>query len=317
MNFQPFLIIAPPVSKMEIEDAKFNLEYDGEDFTIPLKGGQYTLRGCEWRPENEQPDFVVVFVHGLGTFLTLKHDLIDVVLMNNGAFIGCDHFGHGRSPGFRASCTIDEIVEETELVISKAYESFPDIPIFLFGMSMGGLASIKLVLTKSVFVSQHLRGVILESPWISNNEKAGISLLQSVMIMLAAKFSPYSIIDLGDEPYGKDCRQDFVKQAVESPLFSPFTTPRLLDSAFRSITYVRKRYNDWPSDLPVLFLQGLCDDAVDVNQSFEWAKDLTESSPKDIVFVRTYPNTSHNILKTPARASALTDVFEFINSHRQ
>ena len=300
---------------MELSEAVFNLEYDGEDFTIQIRGGKYTLKGCEWRPQC-QPEFVVVYVHGLGSFLTTKHDVIDVILQNGGAFLGCDHVGHGRSPGPRSSCTIEEICEEVELVIAKARESFPEIPVFLFALSMGSLASLRLIFEKSIFVSQNLRGVIIESPWISNSREKPISLLESFFIMLAAKYSPYTIIGL-DQPYAPDTQQDFVRKVTLSPLFSPFTTPRLLNSALNAITVVRQSYSDWPSDLPVLFLQGGKDTDVNPQENLAWFKDVQESSGKDIVEYKYYPGGSHNLLKTIYRPQVLKDMLDFINSHKQ
>lgn len=301
---------------MELSDAVFKFEYDGEDFTIPLDNGRYTLRGCEWRPEG-QPEFVVVYVHGLGTFLTTKHDVIDVILQNGGAFLGCDHLGHGRSPGPRCSCTIEEICEETEQVIVKAHESFPDLPIFLFSHSMGSLASLRLIFEKSIFVSQNLRGAIIESPWISNSREHPIGFLDSFILMVASKYSPYSIISTGDEPYSPDTQQDFVRKVVSSPLFSPFSTPRLLNSAFHSITLVRENYSDWPSDLPVIFLQGGKDTDVNPQENMAWIKDVQESSAKDTVEYKFYPEASHNLFKTTFRPIVLQDMLDFINNHKQ
>lgn len=300
---------------MELEDAVFTLEYDGEDFTIPLHDS-CMLRGCEWRPEGSQPpDFVVIYVHGLGTFLTTKHDVANVIVANGGVFMGCDHLGCGRSPGFRSSCTMEEICQETKLVIQKAKESFPDIPIFLFGHSMGSLAALRLIFEQSSYISQSLSGVILESPWISNSKVRPITFLQSVGIMFAARFTPLTLVSTGDEHYASDVRPDFVEKVTKSPLFSPFTTPRLLDSALHSITFVRKSCNDWPADLPVLFLQGGADTDVDPAANEAWFKDLQETA-KDLVDYKIYPKATHSLFKGPYRAEVLQDMLNFITNHK-
>jgi len=301
---------------MELADAVFNLDYDGEDFKIPIYDGKVVLRGCEWRPET-QPEFVLVYVHGLGSFLTAHHDFGDIIIDNNGAFLGCDHFGHGRSPGPRAACTVSEVVMETEVVIQKARESFPDIPIFISGISMGALAILQLVLEKPIFATQNLRGVILISPWISNSKLRPISFLQSIALMIAAKFAPRMIISKGQDSYSDDIRKDYTKLIEECPLHSPWTTPRLVDSALRSMTFVRKSHRDWPSELPVMFLQGQADVAVDPAANVAWFDDLKEASAKDMVVVKTYARATHNLLHCPYRAVALQDILSFINRHKQ
>ena len=301
---------------MEIADAVFSFEYDGEDFTIPLHKGAFILKGCEWRPENGQPEYVVIYVHGLGTFLTTKHDVADVITADGGAFMGCDHLGHGRSPGFRSSCTIEEICQETELVIMKAKESFPEVPIFLFGNSMGSLATLQLVFQHSMFCTENLKGVIIESPWISNARKNPITLLESVGIWLISKFSPLSIVSTGDEQYAPDIRKDFVEKVQGCPLFSPFTTPRLLNSALRAMNYVRESYSDWPSDLPVIFLQGGADSLVDPVANEAWFKDLKEASVSEAVSYKIYPEATHSLLKGPFRAQILRDILDFIHKYK-
>lgn len=300
---------------MDIADAVFSLEYDGEDFIIPLQNSGFVLKGCEWRPENGQPDYVVIYVHGLGTFLTTKHDVANVIVADGGAFMGCDHLGHGRSPGFRSSCTIEEICQETELVIMKAKESFPDVPIFLFGNSMGALATLQLVFEKYVVSSENVKGVIIESPWISNSKENPITLLQSVGIWLAAKFSPLSIVSTGEEQYAPDVRKDFVDLVVSSPLFSPFTTPRLLNSALRSMTYVRHSCPYWPAYLPVIFLQGGSDSLVDPAANEAWFQAVKAWATAAVSY-KIYPKGTHSLLKGPCRAEVLRDILDFIHKYK-
>jgi acylglycerol lipase len=297
------------------EGATFNFEYDGEDFTIPLL--QHMLRGCEWRPASGQPEFVLIFVHGLGSFVTANHDFADVILANGGSFVACDHLGHGRSPGPRCSCTIDEICDETELVLQKARDSFPDIPIFLYGSSMGCLAGLQIVFEKSVLATRYLRGVILACPWISNSKAKPITLFQSVGIMIAAHIFPSMILATGHESSPPDAHPDFAKKFHDCPLYSPFTTPRLLDSALRTITKVRARFGDWPSDLPVLFLQGALDTSVDPVANHAWFRAVWEASAKDLVEIKIYEQATHNLLKGPYRSSVLQDIVEFINKLKQ
>jgi acylglycerol lipase len=301
---------------MELDDAVFSLDYDGEDFTIPIYDGKILLRGCEWRPES-QPEFVLIYVHGMGSFLTAEHDVGEIIVENGGAFLGCDHLGHGRSPGARAGCTVSEVVQETEVVIQKARESFPDLPLFVAGCSMGALAVLQLVFAKSVFASQHLRGVVCISPLLSVSPAQPIGFLESVAIMLLARFAPYTVVASGIAACPSDVRPDYAKLFEDCPLFSPWTTPRLLDSVLRTITGVRKSHEDWPSELPVLFLQGGADLTVDPAENVAWFSDLVNSSAKEIVDYQVYEFGSHNLLHGPYRAVVMQDILNFINRHKQ
>jgi hypothetical protein len=77
--------------------------------------------------------------------------------------------------------------------------------------------------------------------------------------MLLAKFAPSVVIASRVAARSSDVGPDYACLFEDCPLFSPWTTPRLLDSVLRTITAVRKSYEDWPSKLPVLFLQGGAD----------------------------------------------------------
>jgi acylglycerol lipase len=301
---------------MDIENVTFNLDYDGENFSIRLYDGGVPLRGCEWRPESD-PEFVVIYVHGLGSFLTANHDFADIILDSGGAFLGCDHLGHGRSPGPRAACTIDEVVQETELVIHKARESFPDLPLFLCGSSMGALAILQLIFEKPSFAVQNLRGVVILSPWISNSRQRPITFLEAAAIWLGSRLFPHMPVTSGTPDYSSDVSQDYVEKVVGCPLYSPFVTPRCLNSALRSMTFVRKSAADWPSDLPVLFCQGGGDSKVDPVANFAWFREVADASSKGIVSIGEYEYGSHNLLKGPDRRMVLQDILDFIQRHKQ
>jgi alpha-beta hydrolase superfamily lysophospholipase len=79
------------------------------------------------------------------------------------------------------------------------------------------------------------------------------------------------------------------------------------------MTKVRQRYGDWPSDLPVLFLQGGADTMVDPVINEAWFKAVCESSAKDLVEIKIYWQASHDLLKGQFRSFVLQDVLDFIN----
>jgi alpha-beta hydrolase superfamily lysophospholipase len=294
---------------MEIEDAVFNLDYDGKNFTIPLHDGAFQLKGCEWRPPGA-PQFVVVYVHGLGSFVSANHDLGDIITQRGGVFLG-----HGRSPGRRAGCTAAEVAAETELVIERARASFPDLPLFVFGSSLGALCILLLVLERPRFARCNLRGVIVLSPWISNSVQRPITFLESIAICIAAKIAPYIVISSGD-PYAGDVRPDYVKKVMGSPLFSPFVTPRLLDSVLRTITFVTKSSGDWPEGLPALFLQGGADTRVDPHANIAWITELEEIAA-GAVQSKLYEYGGHNLMKGQYRSAVLRDVLDFIDRYKK
>jgi acylglycerol lipase len=294
---------------LSLEAAVFNFEYDGEDFTITVHSS--TLTGCFWRPPS--PQYVFLFVHGLSDFVTVNHDISDIIVASGGVFMGCDHIGHGRSPGPRISCTIDEIVEETELVIQKARELFPTLPIFLYGYSMGALSVLHLIFQKRDFATSSLRAAIVQSPWISMY--AGkLSFIESVAVWIGAKVTPLLKFPAGTDKWPADLRSDYIESLIHCPHYFTHITPRLLDSALRTMTTVRQKYREWPKELPILFMQGGSDVLVDPETNRAWFEAVREATGEKVVDIKLYEGGNHNLLKgRVTRPLGLQDILDFIN----
>jgi acylglycerol lipase len=292
---------------LSLDAAVFNFEYDGEDFTIPLP--PYTLSGCLWRPAS--PEYVVVYVHGFGGFVSANHDVSDIIVASGGVFMGCDHMGHGRSPGPHCSCTVDEILVETELVIRKARELFPALPIFLYGYSMGGLAVLQGVFQKPDFSVSNLRGVIVGSPWISTSS---MGFATGLAAWLVSKIFPHFEWPAGTNKWPADLRPDYAESMANCRYYLTRITPRLLDSALRTMTTVRKAYREWPKELPIVFMQGENDALVNPGMNRAWFEELRRATGGNVVDVKWYQGGNHNLLKgRVTRPLGLQDMLDFIN----
>ena len=301
---------------MDLSSASFNFEYDGEDFTIPINN--YKLRGCQWKPENSSIKFGIIYVHDIAMFSTINHDVINIFIDRGGSIVCCDHIGHGRSPGSRVSCTIDEIVNETKDVIIKTCELLPNLPIFLWGTGVGGLAIIQLVFDHLQFVAQYLNGIILESPFISQGP-GKLSLFSSFFLSLAAKYFPNYLFSQEPvlESFSPSVSKEFSEKCISSPLYMPFITPRALSSILSSMTEIRMKYMEWPKNLPLLFLQGKDDKIVNVEESYSWVKDLIDSTSNKDIQIKLYDTDTSLLLKTEKRPEVLEDMICFINHYSQ
>ncbi|CAB4011389.1 monoglyceride lipase-like [Paramuricea clavata] len=74
-----------------------------------------------------------------------------------------DHVGHGRSEGERTMIdTFDTYVEDIFTHCDQMKESYPDIPVYLFGHSMGGSIAIVAACSKP----EYFQAVVLSAPGI-------------------------------------------------------------------------------------------------------------------------------------------------------
>lgn len=120
------------------------------------------IYGKYWAPEKEIRG-VVCLVHGMGEHCN-RYGFVGKFLSDHGiALIGYDQRGHGKSEGKRGHTpSYDLLLQGVDNLIHKAKELFPELPIVLYGHSMGGNVALNYAMQKKPV----LNGVIASSPWL-------------------------------------------------------------------------------------------------------------------------------------------------------
>ena len=156
------------------------------------------LVGCQWIPKDIPVRYVVIFFHGLGAFLSINRSFFPAIIKDGGAIFGTDHLGHGRSPGDRGNNTSEMLHHELSLLLSRANVLYPDIPVFVYGHSMGGVAILSYVLTHPR-EAEWIEGVITEAPWINTNEGIAKSFVHTIIGKFGRFILPNLGIDTGND----------------------------------------------------------------------------------------------------------------------
>ncbi len=131
-----------------------------QEFT--LQSHRTEIYGQYYRPEKAIG--VVVLVHGLGEHSGRYLENVVPMLLETGLTVVLyDNFGHGKSDGRKGHCpNYQALIDVLHSAIQKANSVFPDLPIFLYGHSMGG----NLVLNYALRQNTDLKGVIATSPYL-------------------------------------------------------------------------------------------------------------------------------------------------------
>jgi acylglycerol lipase len=131
------------------------------DFNIKLSNGQ-VLRGLIQSP-GENLKAVILFVHGIGEHIH-RYDHWAELFNNEGiAFAGVDLPGHGRSDGRRGNIKSYALLGEMiDILLSSCKKTFPGIPVFIYGHSLGGGIVLDYLIRKNPAV----KGAIVTSPWL-------------------------------------------------------------------------------------------------------------------------------------------------------
>jgi len=120
------------------------------------------IYGLKWMPKST-PCALVLAIHGHGEHIGRFKPMADYLTHESIGFMGIDLRGHGRSGGKRGHTPSYEVLlDDVGLLIGKASNEHPGIPLFLYGHSMGGNIVTNYVLRRN---ASQLSGAIFSSPW--------------------------------------------------------------------------------------------------------------------------------------------------------
>jgi alpha-beta hydrolase superfamily lysophospholipase len=131
------------------------------DFNIRLKNG-LVLKGIIQSP-GENTRAVIIMVHGIGEHIQRYANWAGLFSNEGIGFTGLDLPGHGRSDGRRGHIKnfgwLDEMID---ILLKTCYKTFPGIPVYIYGHSLGGGVVLNYILRKN----PKIKGAIVTSPWL-------------------------------------------------------------------------------------------------------------------------------------------------------
>lgn len=113
-----------------------------------------------WEPVTAQPKAVACLVHGLGEHTSRYAHVAEAFGRQGIVLFGADLRGHGRSGGARGHISsIDDFMKDIDVSLVQARQRYPDLPIILYGHSLGGIQVLYYGLTRK----PNIKGVIATS----------------------------------------------------------------------------------------------------------------------------------------------------------
>jgi alpha-beta hydrolase superfamily lysophospholipase len=195
------------------------------NFNIKLSNGQI-LRGFIKSP-GENLRAVVVFVHGLGEHIQRYDNWAGLFNEAMIGFAGVDLPGHGRSDGKRGHIKNYALTDEMiDILLNECRKTFPGIPLFLYGHSLGG----GIVLDYLTRKNPKVKGAIVTSPWLRLSfepEKSKIKLARMLKNIVPALTQPSGLIM---EHISHD--KEVVQKYKSDPLVHGKISVSLIHSAF-------------------------------------------------------------------------------------
>lgn len=243
----------------------------------------------------DNPKAAIVIVHGLAEHCG-RYDYFSDKLNDAGfTTYRFDHRGHGQSKGDRGSLKdYNELLDDTNVVVDMAIEENPDIPVFLFGHSMGGFT---VSLYGAKYPDKKLRGILTSGALTFDNGGIAKALPDDI--------DPNTDLpnELGDGVCSvKEVRDDYEKD--------PLNLKSYKASLFLAIKKGLTWYKDAVKDFayPILISQGREDALVSYKDSIQF---MNENSSKDCE-LKIYKGLCHEILNEYAKDEVIADMIRWM-----
>lgn len=284
-------------------------------------------------PENEKPKAVVQIAHGMGEHIGRYHDFAQTLTEKGYAVYGNDHRGHGLTAKeeqdkryFADENGFDEVVQDMYALTHRIANEQGDIPIFLFGHSMGSFLSRRYI----QLYGSKLHGVILSGTGgvPSIVREAGM-MLAKLEMKVKGKRTPSPLLDrLSFGQYNrsfKPTRTDFDwlsrdEQAVDLYINDPLCGGVFSSGFFYDLLFGLKQISQQsqiqqvPSDLPIFLVSGDEDPVGGHTKGvLKIYKDFKKAGIKDVTY-KFYPQGRHEMLHETNRDEVIEDIIIWLEN---
>lgn len=256
------------------------------------------------RPE---PNAILLFAHGMLEHAGRYADWGEEMARRGWTVIAVDHAGHGQSDGERIWVDrLSDLIDDFNEVADRIKGFFPETPLFLVGMSMGGGIVIQTALRRQgnpgeasglILVAPALRAHPRLFPWLRPFAK------------LIDRIAPrWRLVKPGTK--GLTRNPDVIEAFRSDPyVFHGRMTVHYGVENIRALKINRACAEKLT--LPILALQGSGDLITDPAGPPEFVK----KSPSTDKTIRVYPDLCHDLLHEPEKMDVIEDMDKWLKVH--
>ena len=250
-----------------------------------------------------KPKAIITLVHGLGEHIGRYDHVAKFFNQNQISFYGFDHRGHGKSSGIRGHIgDSQEFIEDIDTLVETSKSENPDVPIFLYGHSMGG----NMVLFYAMKKQPEIKGVICTSPGIATGEP--IPPTKLMLANLLKTMLPSLTMNNGLDVNNLSRNPQVVKAYQEDPLVHPMVSTKLAMDMFSNGDWIIANAEKFGSSL--LLLQGDKDHIVNLEKTKQFASKVSSS----LITFKIFPDFYHELHNELEQEQVLQYILNWINN---
>ena len=154
------------------------------NFSLSYRSDTPELKGLIW--DCPSPKAVLIIVHGMGEHIGRYEHVANHFNNRSIAVFGTDLTGFGMAHGKKGhGVSLSEMKQIVRAKVDYAAEHYPEIPIIIFGQSMGGNIALNYQLSEN---DSRITGYIAASPWIQTGTPLSPILIFAASIL--SKIAP-------------------------------------------------------------------------------------------------------------------------------
>ncbi|XP_002740294.1 monoglyceride lipase-like [Saccoglossus kowalevskii] len=257
--------------------------------------GQCIFTRCWAPPTDIEIRALCLVLHGAAEH-SGPYDRLAIPLTGCGVMVYAhDHVGHGQSQGDQMDITdfniyIRDTLQHVDVITSK----HPNLPIFLFGHSLGGAIAILTAMERP----EQFTGVVMTGPAITVHKKLTSSLTMNLLRFTSYWFPKHELDKINPEHVSRDPKE------VELYRTDPLVWHGGLKARFvaKATAAFQQIQNNMSSiEWPFLILHGDADNLCDINGS----KMLVERAKSTDKHLQVYPGHYHALICEPPKDAAV------------
>lgn len=303
-----------------------------KDFYFNSSTGKNKIHARMCVPDAE-PRAIVQIIHGIAEYIDRYDEFMSFLADNGIIAVGTDHLGHGKSieseeqTGFFAYDNgWDYVVRDEEVLRLAMYENYPELPIIVFGHSMGSfMARTLLIRYPDAFNAAIISGTgnqgaaLVNGGLIMGNLVTGLKGAHHYSKFLNnLAFGSYNkIYDNPKTEYDWLSRDEAnVQKYIDDPLCGFIPSCSLFRDMMTGVKFItnKKNLTAMNKDMPVYFMSGDMDPVGECGKGVQKAyNNFLEAGMKD-VSIKLYPGGRHEMLNEINKDEVYTDILAWLES---
>jgi alpha-beta hydrolase superfamily lysophospholipase len=260
-----------------------------------------TLHYYAWLPETP-PVACVAIAHGIGSHGGAFANVGEIWAAQGIAVYALDFRGHGLSEGQRGYIKAwSELVADIHCLLGQIRAEYPDVPLFLWGHSLGGAVAMDVALQDAI----PLNGLLLIAPAMGVD---GISPIKIAIGKLFSRIWPRLSLKTGIDKTSCSRAPELVTAYYADPLHHDYGSARMATEFLRAIARIKSQVGSL--QLPVLILHGSADRTTKVAGSEALFAQLTMTDK----ILRIFPEALHELHLELNREEILAGMIDWIKA---